>query len=480
MSLLKNYLQEYHLHVCLQPAPFETLTTALERHRSLSPQVRHYPPRPDPELIMHLSAKQPNSTDPFIRHSTATSSSGTTSPSSGDSSPKPQSQIPGHFIDPTERAGLPGIEDSDGYARTEAARVVRSHTRTKFRGLDGLRRGKENIMDRRKAEVGGDRLESGSAVGTDVEHDAGMSTDSRPMGGGILSALLALHNQENSSSASSPSSLEHLPLDVPPGEPWVRGDSRTPTTTKERPRGRRTSILSAALLPASSSRESSANNREGHDRGGKSRKKTKIQFPPSTLFSGSKLPQAKSDAGVFGPLIASTGNLMGAAAPVSSGLQPDVDQPGYRLSRFVSCANHSYSLNVLPYTRYSWDTKSAQSTAQELKTISRPQSISFESRSFPGTRNSSPSRAPSPALVGPVRYKTKWTGVLKDLPNIGYVKNSGSRSGVSTPGWTPSPTLDGEDFFETKKHSEENGKKEKKRKRKKAEIFVCISVPRYL
>jgi len=46
--------------------------------------------------------------------------------------------------------------------------------------------------------------------------------------------------------------------------------------------------------------------------------------------------QSRNAGGVVGSLIASTGNLVGIAAPVHSQLQPNVKRPGYRLSRWAA------------------------------------------------------------------------------------------------------------------------------------------------
>jgi hypothetical protein len=325
---------------------FETLTTALERHRSLSPpQVHDYPPKPYPELIPRLHRKQEDSSSLLKGHSTATSSSGTSSPSSADSSPRPPPWVPGNFIDVNETAGLPGVKNSNGYAQTQAARVVRSHTRKRHFGLGKLkiRPNRHKIIDSKKTKTERDREGSGSGVSTDVEHDAGLSTNFRSMGGGVLSALLALYNQQDSVSVSTLSTPEHLPFELPP-EPWIEKNKPMPRTTNEgHQRGRPPSMLTAESS-LSSSRASSVDSGESRHREGNGRKKSKLPFPSSILLSRGKPRQARSDAGVFGPLIAGTGNLTGAAAPASSGLQPDVKQPGYHLSRFVLNAEHPYSL----------------------------------------------------------------------------------------------------------------------------------------
>ena len=52
-------------------------------------------------------------------------------------------------------------------------------------------------------------------------------------------------------------------------------------------------------------------------------------------------PAQRNGAGVFGALIASTGNIAGAAAPAASALAPDIKRPGYHLSRCASPPLHS-------------------------------------------------------------------------------------------------------------------------------------------
>jgi hypothetical protein len=195
-----------------------------------------------------------------------------------------------------------------------------------------VRPDRKTLVDKKTRKADREVLLSRSADSTDVEHDAGMYTNSPSIGGGVLSALLTLYNQPDSASFSTASSSERLSRDFPPEKPWIRDPSgkRHRTAHEGLQRGRPSSMLSAELSPESSSRGSSVDSREGHRRGAG---KSKALF--SSIFSGGKLKQARSGAGVVGPLIAGTGNLMGVGSPVSSELQPDVKRPGYHLSRFV-------------------------------------------------------------------------------------------------------------------------------------------------
>jgi hypothetical protein len=320
---LNSCPEKFHWLFCLQPVAFGQLTTALERHHSLSPSQTH------DHLPARLAEKEEDLLRLLNEPTTTTNSSGTASPSSRDSSPRPQPRIPGNFIGAHETAGLPGITDSAGYARTEAARVVRSHTRKGVAELGRKRRvgsNKKASIHREKTEVESDHPTTGSGLDTDVEHDAALSTNPRQMGGGVLSALLALYNQHEMLTPPTPDSL---PLKLRPEEHRMQ---RNTHATDKGQRGRPLSRPGTEPSPASTSRGSSA---DSHHREENRRKRSKSPFASSVLFSARALPQAKSGAGVIGPLITGTGNLMGMASPVSSALQPNVKRPGYHLSRFV-------------------------------------------------------------------------------------------------------------------------------------------------
>jgi hypothetical protein len=325
----------------------ETLTTALQRHHSLTPphDVRvdrsSYPSRSESDFITLPNEQHGDSSDPSNGHS-AGSSTSSSPPSSGSSSPRPQWKVPGNFIDASEKVGLPGIRDSDGYARTEAARVVRSHTRKRFGALgrkSRVRHNRKTLVDEKTTRNGdGDRPTRKSADSTDIEHDAASSTNSLSMGGGVLSALLTLYNQQDSGSFSTPSIPERPLRELPPEKTWLQVPTETyrklGTEHEELQRGRPSSVPTASFSPGSSSRGSSVDSQEGNHRGENNRARSKIPFS-SSMFAGGKPRQARSDAGVLGPLIASTGNLMGVGSPASSELQPDVKRPGYHLLRFV-------------------------------------------------------------------------------------------------------------------------------------------------
>ncbi|KAA1473295.1 DUF1212-domain-containing protein [Dentipellis sp. KUC8613] len=243
----------------------------------------------------------------------------------------------------------------------------------------------------------------------------------------------------------------------------------------------------------------------------------------------SRPPKERSAAGVFGPLIASTGSIMAAAAPVNSTVAPSVKRPGYHLSR--------YSLEVVP-TR-----------ASQRPEIPRPRSMHFErqSESAPASApagldyrrtqsfdvprgagagdstghtssNGSGERAeddsggagtpqfgepPQPPRFPPGTFaagapslssshfahsnastgtftprQQKWTDFVRELPKRGWGSRAGT-PGPSTPG-TPE-TEEGSMWEwdggkERDREKERERKREKKRKRKKEEIYITRHV----
>ncbi|KAL1674247.1 hypothetical protein EV122DRAFT_221048 [Schizophyllum commune] len=172
-----------------------------------------------------------------------------------------------------------------------------------------------------------------------------------------------------------------------------------------------------------------------------------------------KNPSERAGGGVFANLIASTGNISGAAAPVPSSLAPSLKRPGYHLSRYSLESN-------LP----------TKKTTTKEKTLSRPKSMHFE-----------PSQASSPASTSPgtpysesgshLQKRTRWSGVIKDLPYASSVLNLATRSGRSTPATAMStPTTEGGEEWLDEKQTEHERRRKERRKRKKAEIYITRHV----
>ncbi|KAJ7214244.1 hypothetical protein B0H12DRAFT_367563 [Mycena haematopus] len=259
------------------PNAFENLTTALERHKSASPEPRihYFPPRTIPPINTGHSPSTP---------------------------PSPTHQVPGNYISPHEDAGLPGTSDLEDYSRRAASQVVRAHTRKGFfSGFGAKRAKKQKARDRN-----GDNHEYKPA--NDVEQDLlGAAPLNPALGGGMLSTLLTLYNDgaETNSGASTPGTED------PPELPWI-----TPSPSAK------------TLLPVEESPPSTPSppSDRMHARNGSQSSLAKFHLLPP------KKP--RNSAGVVGALIASTANISGVAAPVPSQLAPNLKRPGYHLSRY--------------------------------------------------------------------------------------------------------------------------------------------------
>ncbi|PCH39674.1 DUF1212-domain-containing protein, partial [Wolfiporia cocos MD-104 SS10] len=196
----------------------------------------------------------------------------------------------------------------------------------------------------------------------------------------------------------------------------------------------------------------------------------KISIPKP--WGESRPPQTRNAAGVFGPLIASTGNIAGAAAPQHSTLAPSVKRPGYHLSRYSLESN-------LPQTK--------EVVEEPEPALTRPRSMHFDSPGHSPSEPAYPSHLRTSSL--PMNFiteeeddspqstksgRTKWTGVLRDLPKRGW-----SRAGTpSTPG---TPATSDDEWLEREKErikraEERERRKKELKKRKKAEIYITRHV----
>ncbi|KAG6918000.1 hypothetical protein DXG01_017010 [Tephrocybe rancida] len=432
-----------------QPTAFRRLTQALERHQTSTSRVHHYPPQPEPahtveiKLNTHLPQNQPSSTD-----------------ASGATATKPQRPdllhhvVPGNYIDATERVGLPGMSDSSNRAQAQAEKVVDSHSRRQRFGISSSWPKVTKRWTKTK-NVFGVRMSEESHGSIDVEHNAGMDTP-EAMRGGVLSTLLSLYGQELDlqSGVSTPACSS---LDEPPERPSVHLKEdirhtfhRSGTDSDEK----RHSKLDEEVTPASPSL-SRQSTRTSNDE-----KMSRVhQFPPSSLLHRHRKPKIRSGAGVFGPLIASTGNLTGFVAPTQSQLQPDIKQPGYSLSRY------SYDDMLVP-------------NSLSPKTSTRPRSMYDNTSSYAPSLLSTTSSPPSPVFTDPGPSHSRWTGIIKDLP-ASSLRSFGGRSGASTPARSTSPMLEGDSYFDLSRPPEPNKWKEK-RKRKQARIYITRHVAHIL
>ncbi|KZT05711.1 DUF1212-domain-containing protein [Laetiporus sulphureus 93-53] len=305
-----------------------------------------------------------------------------------------------------------------------------------------------------------------SATDSDVEKDAQkpLSPAGPPRGAGVLSALLSLYDASDAQSGTVGTLSARSSFDESRPSSFFAG-SRTTTRESEfgrksrspsRERGRSTPRWAGSANGSSVSLATLSN----------------VRLPRP--WGDSRPPQARNGAGVFGPLIASTGNISGVAAPANSTLAPSIKRPGYHLSRYSLDAN-------LP----SAETTNA-SEANELEHIlRRPRSAHFES---PTTSIDTVPEHPSHLRTSSfpmksyenegspqsVRSRTNWTEVLKELP-----KRTWSRANTpSTPG---SPTTSEEEWLMREKEKirakdKADKQRRERRKRKKAEIYITRHV----
>ncbi|KAF7985473.1 hypothetical protein HWV62_5241 [Athelia sp. TMB] len=277
----------------LDPNAFETLTHALERHRSSATDLPLPAPAPAPAAVPvpvvavpEQALRNPHarpapvnfgsdSSSPFgVAHardyartpppidththsrshshnhnhtrtnSDSYSSPGTTAPSSPSIPGSPTDAgggghaVPGEsYIDADEAAGLPGTADMERFASARARTVVRAHTGKRGWG-GGVFAGRRKEKDKKKGAGGRDGEKRGEGNGGEGDVEAPREPMHAPlrMGGGVLAALLTLYNpppdpeSRNASSADLSDTNANTPESL---KPWLHDPP--PNTTKKRP-----------------------------------------------------------------------------------------------------------------------------------------------------------------------------------------------------------------------------------------------------
>ena len=310
-----------------------------------------------------------------------------------------------------------------------------------------MRKRKGQSQSHRKSSSGHKRGWSFFRAETSSESDVEKRADhpqmpTVPRGGGVLSALLALYDNADAQSqtvgsVSTRSSFE---------------ESRSPSRARSRERERERGNTTPRWVGGSANSSSAS-----------------LSIPTLRVpkpWADQRPPQARNGGGVFGALIASTGNVSGVAAPQASTLQPNVKRPGYHLSR------------------YSLESNVPKAKPEDLE-VPRRRSMHFEQLPSHGRGDTSPDHPShlrtasiplnsleeeSPAST---KSKTKWTGVLKEIPRPTW-------SRANTPSTPGTPTSDEGDYYMDKekikmreREKEIERAKRERRKRKKAEIYVC-------
>ncbi|KAF7307719.1 hypothetical protein MKEN_01132000 [Mycena kentingensis (nom. inval.)] len=441
------------------PASFQNLKDALERHSgtttSTPRRIHFFPPRP--AGLPYIDTSQPIvlSDGPPPRRSDSAPTTATT-PSDGEHSlpPSPTRAVPGTYIGPAENAGLPtGTMDLDQYAQRAAAKVVRAHTRNGMFGGYGLGLGRRKQKDKEKAEE--------RRGLTNADSDAEQSLETVEManppiagGGGVLSALLTLYHDQETRSAVSTAAVE------PPERPWVTpARSKKPTPTASTSHALQKDDPPMESPPRSPPQESASKDPIGRSHHARTGSTTSLAALKSVL------PSKRQSAGALGALIASTGNISGAAAPVSSQLAPNIKRPGYHLSR------------------YSLEDEVPQVAPRPPKTPNQEKAPRPLSLNLPPVTANDFALPPPPPLrssasvssFGTLASKRGWTEKLRDMEAFPF--SAGGRSGRSTPVQTPSTATDEHtDWLDEKWVRDQEKKKKDRRKRKKAEVYITRHV----
>ncbi|TFK22533.1 DUF1212-domain-containing protein [Coprinopsis marcescibilis] len=451
------------------PEAFGSLVEALERHRStritpkrtastpLASKVHYYSNRPETHG-RHDEDNLNNHTKHNVGFNSDESSSvdetdkeadqrGTTSGTSGPwrlgrtISPRrisrvvPDPSALAQFSD-DEDAGLPK-ENLKWYSKRRAKQMVDLHASR----IWGQRPGGHTSKAHHRRNVHRSLENETHEASFDVEHRLADGENFRPedevSGGGILSALLQLYGHDLDSAApsgysSGVSSGYSSGVSTPLSEGWQ----------------------SNSQLELSS--------REGKQEGrfdDKSRKRPRIPRPHvniPALGMVRRPSQSRSGGGVFGPLIAATGNLGGVAAPYHSQLQPDVHRSGYKVSRYTTEDVRP------PPVAYPAHTRSRSDSAMELQRMSSPHSTSM-AHSVP--------ISPTPTLLEHDHKPTRKG--LRRLPSIAKsIGSTGRLSGRSTPRGSQSEDSIFGSRDALSKSAPRSEKKERRRKRKKAEIYI--------
>ncbi|TFK38574.1 hypothetical protein BDQ12DRAFT_712934 [Crucibulum laeve] len=438
-----HLLDEYGLDM----DAFERLTESLERHKKRTPltQVHYYPPQPDAESSISPQDEYQDmdagpQSEPESTYSSGPSTAGTFDSSlMSTRAPSPTYEVPNNYIDPEEREGLPGTKDLRTFSRKKAAKFVEAHLRA--RSAKGMVM-RDKRTSRRRGTSNKRADEQGTSHGDSYEMDEyridiESNTTPTPEGRGLLSTILDLYDHPEAASSEI--------LTESPGDESFTWSEGYTDTEGEGTKGEY-------------DREPEADhNRPTRREGPKKKEETPTSpsrhpFLSWSRFGGSRPSPHRSDAGVFGALIASTGNLTGLAAPGPSRLQPNINRPGYRLSRYS--ADSKPLINAPPRSQ-STPTVGYSDTEQNILETTTPSHSPTHSQQFYQTGT-----------------KANWSGMFKELPYVSSIK-SGFRSGGSTPRTSVALTDDGEQEPNVKHYREE---KKSRQKRKKAEVFITRHV----
>ncbi|KAG8688366.1 hypothetical protein FRC08_011470, partial [Ceratobasidium sp. 394] len=396
------------------------------------------------------------------------------------------------YIAPGETDGLPRA-DTTATVERRASRLVKAHQQGRFGGF--LRRRKPR--DATTAEDEGDVEKRAHA--SQARPASGNLAIGPGTGGGVLSSLLALYDHHNMRSGQSTPSHE---LTDDQGEnPFFKDDERGKEHPPDPPAGyfhnhghahaHRRTRSSPAAGPSTSGSNSGTNSNATPNAPGPSSAGFTLSLPKA-LKPSHRPAAARSSAGVFGGLIASTGNIAGAAAPAASTLGPETKRPGYHLSRYSVEDTPKTKSNKLPRTTSSSGATSPSGDITPphppFATLDGP--LRFDTSTSVGHSRSrstsdlttSNTAINSGAPLGLINTSTKGANskrasmTLGSLPLPGWV----------TPGsWTPGRTTPGTDEGGpvaewAKADGEEKRRRRRREKKKRQEVYITMHVAEIL
>ncbi|CAE6542804.1 unnamed protein product [Rhizoctonia solani] len=400
------------------------------------------------------------------------------------------------YVAPEERDGLPR---PDGAASVErrATRLVKAHQSGRFGGW--LRRRKP-----KKSEDKEDDDIEKRAVASKASSGVGDMATGPGTGGGVLSSLLALYDHQNNlRSAQSTPSRE---LTDEEGEnPFFKGFSRrTENTSKHH---RRAHSASAVPHQYSTSESPTTGTNSASQ---PSPSATHALHIPKVLKPSSRPAAARSGAGVFGGLIASTGNITGVATPAASALGAEAKRPGYHLSRYSAddaaqktkkskTANSSGTVSpsgvpTPPHPTQEtppYPIPSGSNSADADMAIPRSRSTgdlvgAAAVLAVPGggaplrpTVTTSSAKysifGSKSTITSPEAAKTKRSSLHLGALPIPHI------SGWATPGWsTPGTEEGGTPFSEWGQGGEEKRRRRRREKKKRQEVYITMHVAEIL
>ena len=254
-------------------------------------------------------------------------SPGTSLPSSPSTEGSPLRDIPGEvFIDEHETAGLPG-RDIEEYSQQQAQKVLRAHKYNFFKSR-GKHQHRPSGSQSEEHDDKGKKTRRGffwdRGMSTDVEKSAEARSSTQPRDSqprGVLSALLSIYE---------PTSALQSGMTTPARSSF--DESRAASLYN----GPSSATSSAVAMPPP---PVPARGGEGYFPPQPHANASTASLRPPThpwtrvSFGNSRPPKSRGGAGVFGPLIAGTGNITGVAAPAPATVAPDLKRPGYHLSR---------------------------------------------------------------------------------------------------------------------------------------------------